>query len=174
MSEQKGMISPVGLPVGVDDILAPVCSAQCPSYQPAGESGACGVSGQAVVPLGTACGPALGGAWAALGLQLARLGLDPVVASEVERVAGAGLGAVLDVLRHKDPENAKHPPYSYRSEPQDEHLHKALRHVLTYQIQRDGQQDADGEDHLAQAIVRLCMARDVEPGSDTDADSDTD
>ena len=53
---------------------------------------------------------------------------------------------------------AKHLPYTWKDEPEDEHLNKAVRHILTHQIQRDGQQPDDGEDHLANALTRLAMA----------------
>ena len=53
---------------------------------------------------------------------------------------------------------AKHEPWTWMDEPEDEHLHKALRHILTYQLIRDGQAPIDGEDHLNNALTRLVMA----------------
>jgi hypothetical protein len=52
----------------------------------------------------------------------------------------------------------KHKPFTWKDESEDEHLRKALRHILTYQIIRDGQQQPDNEDHLNNAMCRLAMA----------------
>jgi hypothetical protein len=61
------------------------------------------------------------------------------------------------ILLSKD-RTSKHPPYTWKDEDEDEHLNKAVRHILTYQLIRDGHQKPDGENHLDNAITRLAMA----------------
>lgn len=80
---------------------------------------------------------------------------------EYEEVLKLAKEALKKILLSKD-RMEKHAPYSWKDEQQDEHFHKAIRHILTYMIQRDGQQMDDNEDHLALAITRLCMAVCVE------------
>ena len=58
----------------------------------------------------------------------------------------------------------KHPPFSWREESEDEHLRKAARHILTYQLIRDNQQDPTGEPHLDNALTRLAMAMGLKKG----------
>ena len=53
---------------------------------------------------------------------------------------------------------SKHEPYTWLDEEEDEHLHKAQRHILTHQIIRDGYSYSDSEEHLENAICRLAMA----------------
>ncbi len=52
----------------------------------------------------------------------------------------------------------KHDPDAWRTEPQDNHLDKAVRHIMTYKLIRDGNQKPDGEMHLRNALCRLAMA----------------
>lgn len=47
---------------------------------------------------------------------------------------------------------------TWRDKPEDYHLTKALRHIITYQMIRDGHQPPDGEDHRRNAITRMAMA----------------
>ncbi len=56
-----------------------------------------------------------------------------------------------------------HQQDAWRSEPQDNHLDKALRHALTFRLMREGnskEPDAEGEDrmaHLKRALCRLAL-----------------
>jgi len=75
---------------------------------------------------------------------------------ELDELSEVAINALKGILLSKD-RTSKHPPYSWQKETQDEHLHKALRHILTYMLQRDEQQAWDDEDHLALAITRLVM-----------------
>lgn len=52
----------------------------------------------------------------------------------------------------------KHRRQSWLDEPEDNHLDKAIRHVMTYKLIRDGNQPPDGEMHLKNALCRLAMA----------------
>ena len=52
---------------------------------------------------------------------------------------------------------------SWRDKPQDYHLDRALRHIISHKLIRDGNQPADGEKHLSLAITRLAMALTQEP-----------
>lgn len=52
----------------------------------------------------------------------------------------------------------KHASESWRTEDQDNHLDKSLRHSLTYKLQRDGNSPKDSEDHLSLALCRLAFA----------------
>jgi len=65
--------------------------------------------------------------------------------------------AITKILLSDD-RTSKHPPYTWMDEDEDEHLRKAARHIMTYQIIRDGHQKQDGENHLHNAITRLAMA----------------
>ena len=47
---------------------------------------------------------------------------------------------------------------SWRSKPDGYHLHKALRHAITFKMIRDGHQTGDDEKHLWLAITRMAMA----------------
>lgn len=53
---------------------------------------------------------------------------------------------------------AKHASESWFTEPQDNHLDKAVRHIMTFKLIRDGNSPPDGEMHLKNAITRLAMA----------------
>lgn len=64
--------------------------------------------------------------------------------------------ALQSILLNKD-RITKHKPWSWQEESQDEHLRKAIRHILTYQLIRDKQQKDTGENHLNNALVRLIM-----------------
>lgn len=53
----------------------------------------------------------------------------------------------------------KHVADKWRVEPQDNHLDKAVRHIMTYKLIRDGNQKPDGEpNHLRNAVCRAVMA----------------
>lgn len=52
----------------------------------------------------------------------------------------------------------KHAADSWRSEPEDNHLDKSLRHALTYKLIRDGNQKPDGEAHLRFFHCRAALA----------------
>ncbi|HEX3149219.1 MAG TPA: dATP/dGTP diphosphohydrolase domain-containing protein [Gemmataceae bacterium] len=51
-----------------------------------------------------------------------------------------------------------HPNDDWRNEPQDKHLDKAMRHILTHKLVRDGHQKPNGENHLHHALTRIAMA----------------
>jgi len=72
---------------------------------------------------------------------------------EIIQKAEAGIKNVLlsesRVLKHK--------PFTWKDEPENEHLRKCIRHILTYQLTRDGQQTQDNEEHLNKALCRLTM-----------------
>ena len=52
----------------------------------------------------------------------------------------------------------KHVADRWRTEPQDNHLDKAVRHIMTFKLISDGNQKPDGEQHLCNAICRLALA----------------
>jgi hypothetical protein len=52
----------------------------------------------------------------------------------------------------------KHRAEGWRAEPQDNHLDKAVRHVMTFKLIRDSNQKPDGENHLRNALCRLAFA----------------
>ena len=74
--------------------------------------------------------------------------------AELKKIAGSCLALTL----LSDSRISKHKPWTWKDESEDGHLNKALRHILTYQIIRDGEQTDDNEDHLANALTRLTMA----------------
>jgi hypothetical protein len=53
------------------------------------------------------------------------------------------------------------------TEPQDNHLDKAVRHIMTHKLIRDGNQAPDGEMHLKNALTRMAMALAQELGHGT-------
>lgn len=60
-----------------------------------------------------------------------------------------------------------HHAESWRDEPQDNHLDKAVRHIMTYKLIRDGNQIPDNEScHLKNALCRIAMAlcQEIEKG----------
>jgi hypothetical protein len=65
--------------------------------------------------------------------------------------------AVSKILLSED-RTSKHPAWTWLDEDEDEHLDKAIRHILTYKIIREGYQKPDGENHLDNAVTRLAMA----------------
>ncbi|PAW76080.1 MAG: hypothetical protein B9S32_16370 [Verrucomicrobia bacterium Tous-C9LFEB] len=83
-----------------------------------------------------------------------------------ENTAGSDPAEVAaDVVREIMSTGLKqgHQQDAWRSEPQDNHLDKALRHALTFRLMRDGnskEPDAEGEDrmaHLKRALCRLAL-----------------
>ena len=52
----------------------------------------------------------------------------------------------------------KHRAEGWREEPMDNHLDKAIRHICTHKLIRDGNAKPDGEMHLRNALCRLAMA----------------
>jgi len=52
----------------------------------------------------------------------------------------------------------KHAQDSWRFEPEDNHLDKSARHILTAKLIRDENSPPDGENHLRNALCRLSMA----------------
>lgn len=52
----------------------------------------------------------------------------------------------------------KHGETKWRSETSREHLLKAARHLLTQELIDNQEQADDGENHLANAVTRICMA----------------
>lgn len=52
-----------------------------------------------------------------------------------------------------------HMAESWRDEDQNNHLDKAVRHIMTYKLIRDGNQKPDNEScHLKNALCRVAMA----------------
>lgn len=51
-----------------------------------------------------------------------------------------------------------HLPDGWKDEPQDNHLDKAVRHIMTHKLQRDGNAPKDHELHLRNALCRLAFA----------------
>jgi len=76
---------------------------------------------------------------------------------ELEDIMGCVEEAISSILLSEG-RITKHQPYTWMDEDEDEHLNKSSRHILTYQIIREGQQHPDGEEHLNNAICRLAMA----------------
>ena len=76
---------------------------------------------------------------------------------ELEDILIEAEKAISTILLSKD-RTSKHKPYTWLDEPIDEHLNKAARHILTYQLIEMGASKVDGEDHLNNAITRLSMA----------------
>lgn len=67
--------------------------------------------------------------------------------------------AVRDAIREVIHEGAKKPrPCEWWEESQDMHIQKAARHLMTYQLMRDGHQQHNGENHLKLALTRVAMA----------------
>lgn len=63
--------------------------------------------------------------------------------------------AIREVIR----EGAKKPrPCHWVNEDQNMHIQKSARHLLTYQLMRDGHQTPNGENHLKLALTRAAMA----------------
>lgn len=81
---------------------------------------------------------------------------DAAFRAEVRELLGYAYEALAEVLLAPD-RTAKHPPFTWQAEPQDEHLRKGARHVLTHELVRDDQAPASAEDHLHRAVVRLLM-----------------
>jgi len=52
----------------------------------------------------------------------------------------------------------KHKKEVWRTEPINNHLDKAARHILTYKLILEGNSPPDGENHLKNALTRLAMA----------------
>lgn len=52
----------------------------------------------------------------------------------------------------------KHAADSWRTEPEDNHIDKGLRHGLSYKLIRDGNSPPDTEPHLHLALCRLAFA----------------
>jgi len=81
------------------------------------------------------------------------------MSNEQESEAGSVLAPATAAIRETmTVPGRKHPPFSYLEEPESEHVFKAMRHLTTHLIQRDGYQAKDGEDHLALALTRVAMA----------------
>lgn len=76
---------------------------------------------------------------------------------ELEEICAAVRRSISKILLSKD-RTSKHPPYTWKDEDEDEHLNKALRHILTHQLIQSGHQKPDKEEHLNNAITRLSMA----------------
>lgn len=47
---------------------------------------------------------------------------------------------------------------NWRKDPQDYHLDRAMRHISTFKLIRDGNQPADQDKHLELALTRIAMA----------------
>ena len=75
--------------------------------------------------------------------------------AEMKMIDRPMLQAVGDVMAQG---RKKHAPYSWAMEPENEHLFKAVRHLQTYLLQRDGYHMPDGEDHLKLALTRVALA----------------
>lgn len=52
----------------------------------------------------------------------------------------------------------KHQEHGWRIEPQNNHIGKGIRHGITHQLIKEGNQPLDGEMHLKNAICRFTMA----------------
>jgi len=76
---------------------------------------------------------------------------------ECDELANAVRNALEKILLSQD-RTSKHKPYSWASEDINEHLLKAMRHINTHLLIREGYQKPDGEYHLANAATRLAMA----------------
>lgn len=54
---------------------------------------------------------------------------------------------------------AKKPrPCHWKDEDVEMHLNKAIRHICTHRLMRDGHQEPNGENHLELALTRVAMA----------------
>jgi len=65
--------------------------------------------------------------------------------------------SISKILLSKD-RTSKHEPYTWMSEPIDQHLLKACRHINTHIQVTKGYQKESKENHLNNAITRLAMA----------------
>lgn len=81
----------------------------------------------------------------------------PEFEREVDEITVVAKASISKILLSAD-RIMKHKPYSWQTQTEDEHLNKAARHILTYQLIRDGLASDDGENHLDNAITRLAMA----------------
>jgi hypothetical protein len=77
--------------------------------------------------------------------------------AEIEEVEGNAKNAIRAIMLDSG-RVGKYPPFNWTTEPEDAHLEKGMRHLLTYKLQRDGQQKLDGEDHFMLGICRITMA----------------
>lgn len=77
--------------------------------------------------------------------------------NDIDRITALAAAAIHDVMTAEA--NGRHrPPGEWRLLTETAHLHKARRHTETYELQRDGWQKKDGEDHLKNALVRVALA----------------
>jgi|CXWL01.1.fsa_nt_gi hypothetical protein len=91
-----------------------------------------------------------------LGYAAADLYKMKIEEPEIRAVCEHATAAIVAVMQ--EAAKGKHAPWKWASDHEDEHIRKALRHALTYQLERDGYQKPTGEDHLQLAMTRLCMA----------------
>jgi hypothetical protein len=67
--------------------------------------------------------------------------------------------AYLTIAEMQDIGLAKgHQLEAWKTEPLNNHLDKACRHILTYKLIKEGNSPDDGEMHLKNAITRLAFA----------------
>ena len=64
--------------------------------------------------------------------------------------------AIIDVMSEGSAKDGRDD--SWKDKPKDYHLDRALRHIVTYKLIRDGNQPPDGDHHLRLALTRLSMA----------------
>ena len=69
-----------------------------------------------------------------------------------------GVEAATSRILLSEDRTSKHPPYTWKDEPTEQHLLKSARHILTHLNIKAGGQKPDGENHLDNAITRLAMA----------------
>jgi hypothetical protein len=77
--------------------------------------------------------------------------------SEIQEVTNNSNNAIKDIMLSVG-RIGKYPPYNWCTETVNAHIAKGIRHLLTYQLQRDKQQKYDGEDHFKLGICRIAMA----------------
>ncbi len=75
---------------------------------------------------------------------------------ELEDVIMPTMIAIEQVMQNSG--RHKHGPYKWTVDSYEEHIHKAVRHLLRWLQIKNGECEPDTEDHLALGMVRACMA----------------
>lgn len=77
---------------------------------------------------------------------------------ELETLVDKARESLAAILLSED-RVSKHPPYSWKKEDINEHIFKAVGHIMYGMNQYCGYKKQDGEDHLHNAITRLIYAK---------------
>ena len=77
--------------------------------------------------------------------------------AELLHLIGVSDRALKTILTAGDSKQ-KHPAFSYRSEPELEHVLKGIGHLVQHLKIQNGWQEPNGESHLHNALARVVMA----------------